>query len=134
MQQGETVVTKVKQVGNYINPSNRTFKIEIGIPNNKGIVKPNLTARLKINDYSNANAILIPQNIISENAEGEQYVYMIEEKKEEKYAKAKKTIIKTGKTQGDLIEVVEHLAKGAEIVSEGARSVNDGQKVEIKNN
>ena len=59
---------------------------------------------------------------------------MVEGKTEDKYAKAKKTIIKTGKTQGDLIEVVEYLTKGAEIVSEGARSVNDGQKVEIKNN
>src|SRR5690606_33246683 len=34
----------VKQVGSYINPNNRTFQVEVTIPNSKGLVKPNLIA------------------------------------------------------------------------------------------
>lgn len=146
---GKMVEAKIRQVGNFINPSNRAFKVEIYVPNKSGDIKPNLTARLKINDYTSEKAILIPQSIISENAEGEQYVYLVGDKKENKYATANKTIIETGKTQGDVIEVLntkiitkkngvsEVLLKpmnaGFEVISEGARSVNDGQKVEIKN-
>ncbi|WP_297805128.1 efflux RND transporter periplasmic adaptor subunit [uncultured Polaribacter sp.] len=129
----KTIQAKIRQVGNFINPANRAFKIEIGVPNSSGDIKPNLTARLKINDYTSKKAILIPQSIISENAKGQQYVYLASDKQDNKYAIAKKTIISTGKTQGDFIEVLETIASGTEIISEGARSVNDGQKVEIKN-
>jgi len=129
----KTMQARIRQVGNFINPANRAFKIEIGVPNSSGDIKPNLTARLKINDYTSKKAILIPQSIISENAKGQQYVYLASDKQDNKYAIAKKTIISTGKTQGDFIEVLETIASGTEIISEGARSVNDGQKVEIKN-
>ena len=46
---------------------------------------------------------------------------------------AQKIIIKTGKTQGDLIEVLENLPVGTEIIEEGARSVNNGQTVKVIN-
>ncbi|OIQ39639.1 MAG: efflux transporter periplasmic adaptor subunit [Bacteroidetes bacterium MedPE-SWsnd-G1] len=127
---GKTILTKVRQVGNYINPSNRSFKIEIGIPNKDGEIKPNLTSRLKINDYTNENAILIPQSIITENANGEQYVYTITDKNGDK-GTAKREIIETGKTQGDFIEVLSGIKVGDEIIEEGARNVNEGQIVKV---
>ena len=129
----ETFNSKIRQVGNYINPNNRSFKIEIDVPNLKGNVKPNLTARLKLNDYTNANAVLIPQSIISENANGEQFIYIIKDRKENNEAVAERLIIETGKTQGDFIEVTKNLAADAEIIMEGARSVNNGQVVKVIN-
>lgn len=127
---GKSMEAKVRQAGDFINPANRTFRVEIGIDNKDRSIKPNLTAKLKINDYTNENALLIPQSIISENAAGEQYVYVIAEKNGDN-AKAKRVIIETGKTQGDLIEVLSGFESGAEIIEEGARSVRDGQEVKI---
>ncbi len=127
---GKEVETKIRQAGNFINPANRTFKIEVPIPNKDKSIKPNLTAKLKINDYTNEEAILIPQSIISENAEGQQYVYTVVDAKGDK-ATAKRVIIETGKTQGDLIEVVKGLSQGDQIIEEGARSVRDNQSVRI---
>lgn len=121
---------KIRQAGSFINPANRTFKIEVAVSNKNNTIKPNLTAKLKINDYTNDDAILIPQSIISENAEGQQYVYTIIDKIDNK-AKAKRVIITTGKTQGDYIEVLSGLENGNEIIQEGARSVKDGQEVKI---
>ena len=130
---GESLKAKIRQVGNFINPNNRSFKIEVGVPNLKGKIKPNLTARLKLNDYTNPDAILIPQNIISENAKGEQFIYIIKDRKENNEAVAERLIIETGKTQGDMIEVVENLPAGSEVIIEGARSVNNGQVVKVIN-
>lgn len=127
---GKDVDAKVRQAGNFINPANRTFKVEVALPKKDVSIKPNLTAKLKINDYSSEKAILIPQSIISENAEGQQYVYTVTDKDGEK-AKAKRTIIETGKTQGDNIEVLSGIENGEEIIDEGARSVKDGQDVKI---
>ena len=128
---GKTFTGKVRQTSNIINPSNRTFRAEVAIPNKEKIIKPNLTARLKINDYTNENAILIPQSIISENAEGEQYVYVVKDKNDKNQGTASRVIIKTGRTQGDQIEVLEGIEDAAELIQEGARSVKDGQTVEV---
>ena len=130
---GKTIETKIRQAGDVINPANRTFKAEIEIPNNDKSIKPNLTARLKINDYTSENALLIPQSVISENAEGEQYVYVVNNKDSKNIGVAKRVIIETGKTQGDNIEVLKGIEDGAEIIKEGARSVRDGQSVEVIN-
>jgi multidrug efflux pump subunit AcrA (membrane-fusion protein) len=129
----EKLITKVDQVSNFINPENRTFKININIPNQDKHIKPNLTAKIKINDYSNKEAVLIPQSIISENSLGEQYIFLAQDINRENEAIAKKIIIKTGKTQGDFVEILEGLASNDVIVNEGARNVKDGQDVKILN-
>lgn len=127
------IEAKVRQAGNFINPTNRTFQVEIAVPNKNKDIKPNLTTRLKINDYTNENAILVPQSIISENAEGDQYVYVIKDKNSKNEGIAKRVIIETGRTQGDVIEVLSGLDSSSEIIQEGARSVRDGQPVEVIN-
>ena len=131
---GTNVASQIRQAGNFINPANRTFSVEIPVPSSSKNVKPNLTARLKINDYTNEKAILIPLSIISENATGEQYVYAVtnrESKDNAVYGKAVQKIITVGKTQGDEIEVLSGILPGDEIVQEGARSVKNEQSVKI---
>jgi RND family efflux transporter MFP subunit len=128
---GKSILAKVNQVSDFINPANRTFKIEIAIPNKDKSIKPNLTARIKINDYTNNNALLIPQSIVSENANGQQYIYLVKNKNNQ--AVAKKVIIETGKTQGDQIEILSGVSNGDEIIQEGARSIKDGQNIKVLN-
>ena len=128
---GKSITSSVRQVGNFINPNNRSFKVEINVPNPKKDIKPNLTVRLKINDYQNKNAVLLPQSIISENAQGEQYIYVVVDKQKNNEATAQKVLIKTGKTQGDIIEVLAPLTSQVEYIQEGARTVHNGQKVKI---
>ncbi|CAM1359749.1 Efflux transporter periplasmic adaptor subunit [Tenacibaculum soleae] len=129
---GQTIDSEIRQAGNFINPANRTFKVEIAVNNKDKSIKPNLTAKLKINDYTNKEALLIPLSIISENAKGEQYVYVVTDVKNKKGI-AKQKIITTGKTQGDVVEVLEGIVIGSQVIMEGARSVQNGQQVQILN-
>ncbi|WP_372974383.1 efflux RND transporter periplasmic adaptor subunit [Muriicola sp.] len=128
---GDSVQTRVRQAGNYINPNNRSFNVEIPVPNEKGNIKPNLTARVMINDYTNPQALLIPQSVISENAEGEQYVFIAEDPTDELKGTARKRVVTTGKTQGRFVEILGGLQAGELIIQEGARSVKDNQDVQI---
>ncbi len=130
---GDTIITKIRETGNFINPSNRSFSVEIPVPNKNGNIKPNLTAKVRLNDYSSENAILIPQSIISENAEGEQYTYITSEPNADSQAIVTRSIITTGKTQEGYVEVLTGITDGNYIVQEGARTVKDGQKVKILN-
>ncbi len=122
--------TMITQAGNFINPNNRKFKVEMNIPQNIN-AKPNMSVRLLINDYINENAILIPQSIISENENNEEYVYVA--KKEGKKYIAYKNFIKTGKTSKNDIEVLEGLDSQSHLIIEGARTVREGQQVKILN-
>jgi len=131
---GKTIHAKIRQASNYINPANRTFKVEIAVPNKEKSIQPNLTVKLKINDYTNKKALLIPQSIVSENSKGEQYIYVIIDKQEDNIAVVKKAIIQTGKTQGDVIEVLSGIENGTEVINEGARRVEEGQTVQVENN
>ena len=128
---GESLNTKVSQVSNYINPENRSFSIQVAVPNKNGKIKPNLTSKIQIKDYSNPKAITVPISIISENAEGEQYLYIADNLDKNGNAVAKKVIIKTGQSQNGSVEVTEGIKDGDQIINEGARSVKDGQKVSI---
>ena len=127
----DSVNAVVRETGNYINPNNRSFSAEIAVENPNGQIKPNLNARVHINDYTNENALLIPQSVISENAAGEQYAYVAELNNGE--AIAKRHIITTGKTQGDYVEITSGISAGDLIIKEGARSVKDAQAVKILN-
>ena len=128
---GETLNTKVTQASNYINPENRSFTIQVAVPNKNGKIKPNLSSKIQIKDYSNPKAITVPTSIISENADGEQFLYIAQNPDKDGNAIAKRVIVKVGLSQGELVEIVDGIKDGDLIISEGARSVKDGQKVSI---
>ncbi|MBL4668981.1 MAG: efflux RND transporter periplasmic adaptor subunit, partial [Flavobacteriales bacterium] len=86
--------------------------------------------KIRINDYTNEKALLIPQSIISENANGQEYLYVIT-KKINNVGIAQKVIIETGQTEGDFIEVLKGIKNGSEVILEGARSIKDGQVVKV---
>ena len=130
---GETVVSKIRQTGNFIDPSNRTFSVEVPVPNKSGNIKPNLSAKVRLNDYTSENAVLIPQAIISENADGEQYVYVAERTEKDGIATIRRQLIETGLPQDDKVEVLKGITANTLLIDEGARTVKDGQNVKILN-
>ena len=127
----KTILTSVRQSGNYINPINRTFKIEMDIKKNDLNIKPNLNSKVKINDYSNDSALMINQNFISIDSDNKEYVYKIYEKNNKTYVS--KTIIFTGKNDGIKIEVLSGLIAGDKVVYEGIRKLVDNARVQIIN-
>ncbi|SCY38576.1 RND family efflux transporter, MFP subunit [Nonlabens sp. Hel1_33_55] len=132
---GEKMDSKVRQASSFINPANRSFSIEVPVKNEKKNVKPNLTARLRINDYTNNDAILIPLAVISENQDGEQYVMIATDRQagdDFDTAVAKRKLIETGKTTENMIEVKSGLNSGDMIIVEGARSIKEDQRIRIK--
>ena len=126
----KTIESKISSVGNVINPSNRNFRIEIVLDNNENDFKPNMTAKVFINDYENPNAILISQKNIIENSLGNFYVFKLELiNNDEKKYKAIKTFVRLGRSSENKIEIVEGLKNGDLIVEDGLRLIKDNQIV-----
>ena len=126
----QTQQTKIRQTGNYIALSNRTFRIEAPLNNEDGMIKPNLTAKIEVNDYNNPEALLIPVRIINEDAKGQRFIYKILPTNEEGVYLTQRVLISLGKSDGKKIEVLSGITAGDLILEEGAGVVDDQQKVQ----
>lgn len=128
----KTLPAEINAVGNFINPNNRSFRVEIGLENSTGDLKPNMTVLLNINDYKNEAAILVPSKNILEDQAGAKYVYTLENVAgQDGMYKAIKTFVKTGKSSDNKTEILEGLSAGYQLVEDGIRLVKDQQLVKI---
>jgi RND family efflux transporter MFP subunit len=123
--------SSVNQTGNFINPSNRTFRIEVPVENFDNRIKQNLDAKIKINIYKKDDAIVIPLRIVREDALGKNFVYLMTEDNKEGVYLTSKQFITLGNKSEDKVEVTEGLALGDIVVLEGAYSVEDSQRVKL---
>jgi len=119
---------KVRQIGNFINPNNRSFGIEVSLPNPENLLRPNQVAKLKIVDYVSKDAIVVPTGIIQEDGTGSNYVYIVEGSNG-KIGIAKKVIVTVGKSSDNVTEILSGLNAEDMIVTEGVNSISNGMKL-----
>ena len=130
---GREIVSEIIQTGNFINPSNRTFRVEVPVKNIDNKIKQNLDAKIKINIYSKPDAVVIPLRIIREDATGKNFVYVMSEDIKDGVYITSKTFISLGNKNSNEVEVTDGLKIGDELVLEGANIVEDSQRVKIIN-
>lgn len=121
--------TEIVQTGNFITPTNRTFRVEASLKNPAGLIKPNLNARLSMVDYSNPEAIMVPFRVVRENAEGKSYVFVLIEPESNEGYTTEQRIVSLGKSKNEKIEVTSGLQKGELVVDEGVSLLVADQKV-----
>jgi len=121
--------TTIRQTGNFINPINRSFRVETPLPNLDEMIKPNLSCKLKINDYSNPRALMIPLRIIKENAHGQKYIYKLKPNGKDQVYLTEQTFIQLGKKSSDKVEVLQGIQASDLLVDEGATIVENNQRV-----
>lgn len=125
---GKTYKGKVRQIGSFINPNNRSFGIEVAVPNPENLLRPNQVAKLKIVDYISKNAIVVPTNVIQEDGEKNKFVYLVSNANG-KSGNAKKTIVKVGQSSDNVTEILSGITAKDIIVTEGINAISDGMKV-----
>lgn len=126
---GISTTAAIRQVSNIINPSNRTFSVEVRVPNKDGSLKPNGIATLKIKDFEVADALVVPAIAIGKDAKGA-FLFVINE--EDGAKKAVKKYVTTGRTSGGQTRVTGGLNSGDHVVIEGYNEVANGDLVRIQ--
>ena len=111
-----------------INALTRTFNVEVALPNDNEL-HPNMVAELKIVDYENKNATVVPINTIQE-IDGVKLVY-ITAKNEKNENIAKKVVVTVGKTYGTTAEILSGLNEGDQIITTGFQDLTDGQVIKF---
>lgn len=110
----------------YINPTNRTFIIEIRLQPGEAEYRANMIAIIKIKDYTSADAVTLPVNIVQSDA-NDKYVFISVNEKGKNIAK--KQIVKTGQSYNGIIEIIEGLKPGDKVITTGYQDLDDKQEI-----
>ena len=125
----EEKTARVSRIGSTVNPSNRTFEVEVNLSNPKGIYKPNLLAEMLINDKSESDVVVVPVELVQQDVSGKSYVVLAKEGAEG--LAAEKVFVQTGDSYNNQIVVTEGLKGGETLVAEGARGLAQGELLKL---
>jgi RND family efflux transporter MFP subunit len=123
---GATKRATITAVGQVINPTSRTFGVEVKLPNADKTLKANLMAIMKVADYENNKALTVPTKWIQQD-HNQDYVFVSVTENGKNIAK--KRIIKKGKSYNGETEILEGLIKGDILITEGSKNVTDSETV-----
>ena len=121
--------TEIHQTGNFITPSNRTFRVEARLENPEGLIKPNLNARLSVMDYFNPEAIMIPLRVVREDAKNQPYIFVLSKPEKDNGFTTEQRMVTLGKSKEEMVEITEGLTIGELVVEEGVSLLVANQKV-----
>ncbi len=124
----KTFEAKVTVAGKIIDPSRRTFYVEIPIPSSPEF-KPNQIATVQVQDYAKAETITIPVSTLQNDDKGKFVMVAVNEGG--KLIAHKRTVI-IGEMYQDKLEVKSGLQAGDQLVTEGFQNLYDGQLLTTK--
>ncbi len=127
----DTLQATIDQIGQFINPNNRTFKVTLRMENGT-MLRPNQLANVRIRDMEVDEALVVPSRLVMENAEGKSYVYVLDSQGDE--SRAKKVFVKVLSAQGGELMLAREDGglNGTEtLIDQGSRLVVHDQAVQL---
>ncbi len=126
---GKEMELKIDAVSQVIDPNNRTFQIEIRIPAREQGLKPNMLSVVTINDYTNPEAITVPQNVIQDSG-AERFLFVAEQQSDSWIARRK--TVKLGENYANQVEILDGLGAGDFVITLGFQTLADGQPISVQ--
>ena len=126
---GRSYDLAIDAVSQVIDPNNRTFNIEIRLPSRESELKPNMLAVVTINDYTNPQALTVPQNVVQETGDSP-FLFVVEEENGRKLARRR--TVTPGEAYDNRLEILDGLAAGETVITFGFQTLADGQPVSVQ--
>ena len=121
-----TFYGKIVKIYPTIDPTTRTFNVEVVVANNYSTLRPGMFARVKIDFGANSNVVIPDVAVVKQQGSGERFVYVLNADGTVEYRK-----IVLGRRMGKEYEVLEGLSDGDKIVTGGQIRLKDGVKVTV---
>jgi membrane fusion protein, multidrug efflux system len=120
----DSLNTKVSYVAQSVDPISRAFLVQVRLGNSKKLY-PNMSCKMRIANYQNKHALVVPVSVIQKTAQGDM-LYVVEDNK------AKSVVVTTGRNANGMVEILSGLKSGDTIITEGFGDVDNGETVTIK--
>jgi membrane fusion protein (multidrug efflux system) len=118
---GDSLQSKIDFAAKVISPLSRTFTVQVNLDRKKDY-HPNMIAILKIVDYINPKALVVPVSTIQHAEEGDFVII-------DDNGKARKVKVKVGQTYNGSAEITEGLKEGDRIILRGFQDLNEGEAI-----
>lgn len=122
------IEAKVDFTSKYINPVNRTFTTEVRLKPGDAEYRANMVARVRINDYSNEDAIVVPVSLIREAGDGK-FIFVAENVNGQILAQRK--TVEVGHSYNGKSEITKGLKPGDKIITKGFNNLVEGQPLKV---
>jgi RND family efflux transporter MFP subunit len=117
-----TFTGRVVRIGPSLDEKTRALTVEAEVANSGNLLRPGMFAKSRLITSANAPAVMVPQRAVAPAA-GLSKVFVIEN------GKAVERIVKTGATDGDLIEIVEGVKNGETVATSNLDKLLTGTAV-----
>ena len=117
---------KIERIYPTIDPTTRTFNVQVVISNAYGTLRPGMFARVTVNFGVNKNVVIPDVAVVKQQGTGERFVYVLNEDGTVSYEK-----VVLGRRMGTEYEVLSGIADGATVVTGGQIRLKDGIKVQV---
>ncbi|HXC07256.1 MAG TPA: efflux RND transporter periplasmic adaptor subunit [Bacteroidia bacterium] len=118
---GDSIKGTIDFAAKVISSLNRTFTVQVNLDNKKQF-HPNMIAIMRIVDYINPKAIVVPMNAIQHAEEGDFILVAVNNK-------AHKQAIKTDHIYQGQAEIKEGLKEGDLVIMKGFQELNEGETI-----
>ncbi len=125
---GEEMEGRISFVSDIVDPSNRTFDVEIKLDNRAGKVKPAMVSKVAIQKNTIKDAIVVPRNAVVTDELGKS-VFIVTREGDSMIAR--KVNVTIGPSLGNATVIESGLASGAQIIVVGQKKISDGSRVEL---
>ncbi len=121
---GDTIKTTLSYVSQAVDPVSRAFIVQVHLASNSRL-HPNMACIMKIANYENASALIVPVSVIQKTSEGEM-LYIADGNK------AKSVFVKTGRNSNGMVEILSGLKQGDKVITKGFEEMDNGQQIIIQ--
>lgn len=122
---GKTLQSTISLISQVIRFNSRGFEAEAPISSDPAL-KPNQSAVIRILDYTAANVVVIPVNVVQSDETGK-YVYVMETTGKRSVARKRTVVI--GEAYQDQVEIKDGLKPGEQLITDAFQNLYDGALV-----
>lgn len=121
---GDSMQRKLSFVSQAIDPVSRAFTVQVSLGSSNKL-HPNMSARMKIANYSSGNALVVPVAAIQKTGEGDM-VFVADGKV------AKGVPVQTGRNANGMVEILSGLKAGDRVVTAGYEDLDNGTAITVQ--
>ena len=117
---------KISLIYPTIDPSTRTFQVEIQLPNQNQKVRPGMFARASLNFGTEENVVVPDLSIVKQAGAGDRYVYVYKD------GKVTYNKVELGRRMGTEYELKSGVPNNSQVVIAGQTRLINGTEVEVE--
>lgn len=125
-----SITSKISRIGTVIDPVTRTFQVEVLVGNPDQLLKPNMLSSVRIRDYLDPAALIVPSIILKQDFNGT-FLFRLNARGTGQVAE--KVYVETGRTVQDITKIAVGIDEGDKVIVAGYNIVSDGEPIRVTN-